>query len=67
MSFEQLLAVAARFGRTDAPGRYADEKPPLRAELFSTDQFPYVIEQGERATEAQIPYLKRLLDSTAAQ
>jgi hypothetical protein len=38
MSFEQLLAVAARFGRTDAPGRYADEKPPLRSELFSTDQ-----------------------------
>ena len=35
--------------------------------LFSTDQFPYVIEQGERATEAQIPYLKRLLASTADQ
>ena len=38
MSFEPLHAVAARFGRTDAPGRYADEKPPLRSELFSTDQ-----------------------------
>ena len=34
--------------------------------LFSTDQIPYVIEQGERATEAQIPYLKRLLDGAPA-
>jgi NTE family protein len=29
--------------------------------LFSTEQFPYVIEQGERAAEEQIPYLERLL------
>ncbi len=29
--------------------------------LFSTDQIPYVIAQGEKATEAQIPYLRRLL------
>jgi NTE family protein len=34
--------------------------------LFSTDQIPYVIEEGERATEAQIPYLKRLLAGTGA-
>ncbi len=31
--------------------------------LFSTDQIPYVIEQGEQAAEAQIPYLHRLLES----
>jgi NTE family protein len=34
--------------------------------LFSTDQIPYVIEEGERATEAQIPYLKRLLAGIGA-
>jgi len=30
--------------------------------LFDTDQIPYAIEEGARAAEAQIPYLKRLLD-----
>jgi len=34
------------------------EKP---ISLFDTDQFPYVIAQGERAIEAQMPYLRRLL------
>jgi NTE family protein len=34
---------------------------PVR--LFDTDQFPYVIEQGMRATEAQLGYIKRMLDS----
>jgi len=29
--------------------------------LFDTDKFPYVIAEGERATEAQMPYLHRLL------
>lgn len=29
--------------------------------LFSTDQIPYVIEQGEREAEKHIPYLKKLL------
>jgi len=29
--------------------------------LFDTHKFPYVIEQGERAMEAQLPYLKQLL------
>jgi NTE family protein len=33
---------------------------PIR--LFDTDQFPYVIEQGERATEAQLGYLHRVLE-----
>jgi NTE family protein len=34
--------------------------------LFSTDQIPNVIEQGARATEEQIPYLKRLLEGAPA-
>ncbi len=34
--------------------------------LFSTEQFPYVIEQGERAAEEQIPYLERLLAGAGA-
>ena len=29
--------------------------------LFDTDQIPYVIEQGEKAAEEQIPYIKKLL------
>ncbi len=29
--------------------------------LFDTDQIPYVIEQGEIAMEAQVPYIRRLL------
>ena len=33
---------------------------PLR--LFDTDQFPYVIEQGERATEAQLGHLRQALE-----
>lgn len=32
---------------------------PIR--LFDTDQFPYVIEQGKRATEEQLDYIKRVL------
>jgi len=28
---------------------------------FDAEQFPHVIEQGERAAEAQLPYLRRLL------
>jgi len=35
--------------------------------LFDTGQFPYVIEQGERAMEAVIPYLHRLLASTSPE
>jgi len=32
---------------------------PIR--LFDTDQIPYVIEQGEKEMESQIPYIRRLL------
>jgi NTE family protein len=32
---------------------------PIR--LFDTDMIPYVIEEGERAAEAQLPYLRSLL------
>jgi NTE family protein len=32
--------------------------------LFDTEKIPYVVEEGERATEEQLPYLKRLLEST---
>ena len=37
---------------------------PIR--LFDTDQFPYVIEQGMRATEAQLDYLARILEPAHA-
>ena len=29
--------------------------------LFDTERIPYVIEEGERAAEKQIPYLRQLL------
>lgn len=32
---------------------------PVR--LFDTDQFPYIIEQGERAAEAQLDYIQTML------
>jgi len=32
-----------------------------RIKLFDTDKLPYVIEEGERAAEAQLPHIKRLL------
>jgi NTE family protein len=32
-----------------------------RIQLFDTDKIPYVIEEGERAAEQQLPYLRRLL------
>jgi NTE family protein len=32
-----------------------------RLHLFDTDKIPYVIEEGERAAEQQLPYLRRLL------
>jgi len=32
-----------------------------RIKLFDTDKIPYVIEEGERAAEKQIPYIKELL------
>ena len=31
--------------------------------LFDTDKIPYVIEEGERAAERQVPYLRRLLEA----
>lgn len=34
-----------------------------RIGLFDTDKIPYIIEQGERAAQAQMPYLKQLLAS----
>lgn len=37
---------------------------PIR--LFDTDQFPHVIEQGMRATEAQLDYLVRMLEPVDA-
>jgi len=33
--------------------------------LFDTGAFSYVIEQGERAAEEQMPYLRQLLESRA--
>jgi NTE family protein len=30
--------------------------------LFDTDKLPYVIEEGERAAQGQLPYIKELLD-----
>lgn len=33
-----------------------------RIKLFDTDKLPYVIEEGERAAEAQLPFIKNLLD-----
>lgn len=32
-----------------------------RIRLFDTEKIPYIIAEGERATEAQLPYLRRLL------
>lgn len=32
-----------------------------RIRLFDTDKIPYIVEEGERAMEAQMPYLRRLL------
>jgi len=34
--------------------------------LFDTGRFPYVIERGERAAEAILPYLRKLLQEQAA-
>jgi NTE family protein len=41
--------------------------PAFREEinLFDTHKIPYVIEEGERAAEAQLPYLIRLLQTTS--
>lgn len=36
-----------------------------RIRLFDTDKIPYIIEEGERAAEEQIPYLKQLLSQAA--
>jgi NTE family protein len=33
-----------------------------RIKLFDTDKLPYVIEEGERAAEEQLPFIKGLLD-----
>lgn len=36
-----------------------------RIRLFDTQKIPYIIEKGEQAMEAQLPYLRRLLEQTA--
>jgi NTE family protein len=33
-----------------------------RIKLFDTDKLPYVIEEGERAAEAHLPYIRKLLN-----
>lgn len=38
-----------------------------RIKLFATEKIPYIIEEGERAAEAQMPYLDRLLSAQAAE
>lgn len=37
-----------------------------RVRLFDTDKIPYVISEGERAIELQLPYLRQLLDPQQA-
>ena len=37
-----------------------------RIRLFDTEKIPYIIEEGERAAEAQMPYLAKLLQSQEA-
>jgi len=37
-----------------------------RIRLFDTEKIPYIIEEGERAAEAQMPYLDRLLSARPA-
>jgi len=37
-----------------------------RIRLFDTEKIPYIIEEGERAAEEQMPYLRRLLDASVA-
>ena len=34
-----------------------------RIRMFDTDKLEYIIEEGERAAEGQIPYIRRLLDA----
>ena len=36
-----------------------------RVRLFDTDKIPYIIEEGARTAEAQLPYLRRLLQAAA--
>jgi NTE family protein len=36
-----------------------------RIRLFDTDKIPLIVEEGEKATEEQVPYLKRLLEIPA--
>ncbi len=47
----ELIAVIPRFEQ--------------RVRLFDTAKIPYIIEQGERATEEQLPYLRELLERDA--
>ena len=37
--------------------------PALRQRLFDTAEIPHVIEQGERATEAQLPHIRQALEA----
>ena len=37
-----------------------------RVGLFDTGKFSYVIEQGEKTAEQQLPYLRQLLDAKVA-
>ncbi len=43
---------------------FPDFDRPIR--LFDTDQIPYVIEQGEKATLEHVPYIRRLLENLSA-
>jgi len=36
-----------------------------RIRLFDTDKIPYIIQEGERAAEQELPYIKKLLAEPA--
>ncbi|MEP7200252.1 MAG: patatin-like phospholipase family protein [Chloroflexota bacterium] len=38
-----------------------------RIGLFDTDKIPYIIDEGERCAEAQLPYLRKLLNMASEQ
>jgi NTE family protein len=38
-----------------------------RIGLFDTDKIPYIIEEGERAAEEQLPYIRQLIERESIQ
>jgi NTE family protein len=64
--YAALLASGHDTSRTSCRSHTRNPRFSQRIRLFDIEKIPYIIEEGERAAEEQLPYLRKLLAAPAA-